>query len=168
LLTLRSGARRFIYAIALLIDRVELKESGLKLSLVLPLPQSGISKTLKLEHLIPVRMKKRGVELKLIIGNERARAASVDLVLLKTIARAHRWLDWLVAGEVKSLNEIATREEVTRSFVGRIIRLAFLAPEIVEVIAAGKQPPELSAELLTKHLHLPFDWDDQKHLLNIG
>ena len=165
-LKLRSSAQSD--AIALLIDRVELKESGLKLSLLLPLPQTIIPETLKLEQLISVRMKKRGVELKLIIGNERSRAASVDLVLLKTIARAHRWLDWLVAGEVKSLNEIAAREDVTRSFVGRIIRLAFLAPEIVEVIAAGKQPPELSAELLTKHLHLPFDWDDQKRLLNIS
>jgi len=38
----------------------------------------------------------------------------------------------------------------------------------VEVIAAGKQPPELSAELLTKHLHLPFDGDDPKRLLNIS
>jgi site-specific DNA recombinase len=84
------------------------------------------------------------------------------------MARAHRWLDWLVSGEVKSLNEIAARENITRSFVGRIIRMAFLAPEIVEVIAAGRQPPELSTELLTRRLHLPFDWDDQKRLLNIG
>ena len=69
--------------------------------------------TLKLERMIPVRMKKRGVELKLVIGNERSRAASVDSVLPNTIARAHRWLDWLVSGEVKSLNEIAAREDNT-------------------------------------------------------
>jgi site-specific DNA recombinase len=110
-------------------------------------------------------MKKRGVELKLIIGTERSRAAGVEQVLLKTIARAHRWLDWLVSGEVKSLNEIAAREDVTRSFVGRIIRLAFLVPEIVEAIVEGKQPPELTAELLTKRLQLSLDWDDQKRLI---
>jgi site-specific DNA recombinase len=46
--------------------------------------------------------------------------------------------------------------------------LAFLAPEIVEAIAEGRQPPELSTELLTKRLRLPLDWDDQKRLLNIS
>jgi site-specific DNA recombinase len=45
--------------------------------------------------------------------------------------------------------------------------LAFLAPEIVEAIAEGRQPPELSTELLTKRLRLPLDWGDQKRLLNI-
>jgi site-specific DNA recombinase len=89
-------------------------------------------------------------------------------VLLKTIARAHRWFDALVSGEVESLNALAAREGVTRHFVGTIIRLAFLAPEIVELIAQGKQPPELSAELLTKHSSLPIDWDNQKRLLGIS
>src|ERR1035437_7045967 len=90
-----------------------------------------------------------------------------DMVLLKTIARAHRWFDQLLSGEVKSLTAIATREGLNYRFVGKIIRLAFLAPEIVEAIAEGKQPPELSTELLTKRIRLPLAWSDQKHLLNI-
>ena len=101
------------------------------------------------------------------MGNEPPSAAKVDTVLLKTIARAHRWFDQLVSGEAKSLREIAAREGVTHRFVGKIIRLAFLAPEILEGIAEGSQPPELSTELLTKHLDLPLDWDDQKRLLGI-
>jgi hypothetical protein len=113
-------------------------------------------------------MKKRGVELKLLIGDQPHSGARVDLVLLKTIARAHRWFDAVISGEVKSLNTLAAREGVTRHFVGTIIRLAFLAPEIGELIAQGKQPPELSAELLTKHTTLPNDWDDQKRLLGIS
>lgn len=82
-------------------------------------------------------------------------------MLLKTIARGHRWFDALVSGEVKSLNALAARDGVTRHFVGNIIKLAFLAPEIVELIAQGNQLPELSTELLTKHIDLPIDWDDQ-------
>ena len=108
------------------------------------------------------------IELKLVIGNERPSGGKVDLVLLKTIARAHRWFDWLVSGEAPSLGALAARGGVTRHFVGSIIRLAFLAPEIVELIAQGKQPPELSTELLTKRTSLPIDWDDQKRLLSFG
>ena len=84
---------------------------------------------------------------------------------MKTIARAHRWFDQLVSGEVKSLTAIATREGLNYRFVGKIIKLAFLAPEIVEAVAEGRQPPELSTELLTKRILLPLDWDDQKRLL---
>jgi hypothetical protein len=38
----------------------------------------------------------------------------------------------------------------------------------VEAIAEGRQPPELSAELLTKRIALPLDWRDQKRLLEIN
>ena len=106
--------------------------------------------------------------MRLIIQNEPPSRSKVDLVLLKTIARAQRWFDQLLSGEVKSLTAIATREGVNYRFVGKIIRLAFLAPEIVEAVAQGRQPPELSTELLTKRLRLPLDWSDQKSLLDIN
>ena len=120
-----------------------------------------------LEQFVRLTMKKRGVELRLVIQNEPSSSSKVDTVLLKTIARAHRWFDQLLSGEVKSLTAIATREGLNYRFVGKIIRLALLAPEIVEAIAEGRQPPELSTELLTKRLRLPLDWGDQKRLLNI-
>ena len=40
-------------------------------------------------------------------------------------------------------------------YVGGLIRLAFLAPPIVEAIVAGRQPAELSTEALTRHTRLP-------------
>ena len=50
-------------------------------------------------------------------------------------------------------------------FFGRLIRLAFLATPIVEMIAQGRQPAELSAEMLTRRMVLPLDWEMQKQLL---
>jgi hypothetical protein len=38
------------------------------------------------------------------------------------------------------------------------MQLAFLAPKIVEVIAAGRQPPELTAEALTERIDVPLLW----------
>ena len=151
-----------------LVDRVELTGSGFKLALRLPTTLKDSSDWLLLEQFVPLTMQRRGVELRLVIPNEPSSSSKVDLVLLKTIARAHRWFEQLVSGEVKSLTEIAVREGINYRFVGKIVRLAFLAPEIVEAIAEGKQPPELSAELLTKRVRLPLDWDDQKRLLHIS
>ena len=154
--------------LARLVDRVDLTGSGFKLALRLPTSLEDSADTLTLEQFVPLTMKKRGVELRLVIPNEPSSSSKVDTVLLKSIARAQRWFDQLLAGEVKSLAAIAAREGLNYRFVGKIIRLAFLAPEIVEAIAEGRQPPELSTELLTKRIRLPLDWDDQKRLLGIG
>jgi site-specific DNA recombinase len=43
-----------------------------------------------------------------------------------------------------------------------VIRLAFLAPEIVEAIADGDQPPDLTAQaLVTRRIELPLEWQAQ-------
>jgi site-specific DNA recombinase len=52
-------------------------------------------------------------------------------------------------------------------YVGRLIRLAFLAPDIVESIVEGRQPTSLTAEVLTRHIELPLEWRSQKTALNI-
>ena len=163
---LRSNARG--EALRALVDRVDLTRDGFNLTLRLPTSLEDPADTLTLNQFVPLTMKKRGVELRLVIQNEPSSSSKVDTVLLKTIARAQRWFDQLLSGEVKSLTAIATREGLDYRFVGKIIRLAFLAPEIVEAIAEGRQPPEFSTELLTKRIRLPLDWSDQRRLLNIG
>jgi len=50
-------------------------------------------------------------------------------------------------------------------YVGRLIRLAFVAPSIVELIAQGRQPAELSAQVLTRRTVLPLEWEAQQQML---
>jgi site-specific DNA recombinase len=52
-------------------------------------------------------------------------------------------------------------------YVGRLIRLAFLAPEIVESIVEGRQPTTLTAEALTRRIELPLSWCAQRTALNV-
>jgi site-specific DNA recombinase len=64
---------------------------------------------------------------------------------------------------------IARREGVGKQYVSRLIRLAFLAPAIVERIVEGRQPPELTAQaLLTGRLELPLDWEAQSRTLEFA
>jgi hypothetical protein len=48
-----------------------------------------------------------------------------------------------------------------------LIRLAFLAPDIVESIADGRQPTTLTTEALTRRIGLPLSWCSQKTVLNV-
>ena len=91
-----------------------------------------------------------------------ATPARIDLPLLKAVARARRWSNELIAGTVASVDELAKREHLDRRSVRRQIRLGFLSPRIVEAIALGHQPPELTVFALVRRLDLPLLWSAQE------
>jgi site-specific DNA recombinase len=58
------------------------------------------------------------------------------------------------------------RTTVGKRYVSRMIRLAFLSPTIIERIAEGRQPPDLTAQFLsTGRGDLPLSWQAQEQLL---
>ena len=114
---------------------------------------------------VPVQFRRRGVEMKLVIAGKTARPARPDPVLIKAVARAHLWFEYLATGRGRSLQAIAEREGMTESYVRRLIPLAFLAPGIVKAILEGEQPVDLSAARLTGAIKLPLDWNEQHRLL---
>ena len=60
-----------------------------------------------------MRMKRRGVEMRLIIGGADAPPRKPDPSLLKAIALAHRWFEELTSGRATSLAAIASRQGVS-------------------------------------------------------
>ena len=58
-------------------------------------------------------------------------------MLVKALARAWRWQKLLDRGVYSSVTEIAEAERISKSYVSRILRLALLAPDIVEAILGG-------------------------------
>jgi site-specific DNA recombinase len=58
--------------------------------------------------------------------------------------------------------EPAHEEKITASYATRLVRLAFLASDIVAAILAGKQPAGLTADKLMVDTRLPLDWRDQR------
>ena len=82
------------------------------------------------------------------------------------IARAYRWQELLDKGEYDSPESLAEALGVHTSYVRRFLRLALLAPPIVDAIFAGKAPWTLS---LTKlDTTLPYSWKVQMELFGMG
>ena len=69
---------------------------------------------------------------------------------------------------MRSIEEIAERERVGARYMRRLMRLAFLAPKIVEMIAAGSQPPDLTAEVLAGRIDLPLYWTEQERVVLVS
>ena len=110
-----------------------------------------------------MQIRRRGVELRLVVNDRTSASCKTDQSLLRAVARAHCWFNDLVSGRCGSMVEIAKRNGVGKQYVSRLIRLAFLAPEMVERIAAGRQPPELTAQALRAgRPDIPVDWAAQK------
>jgi hypothetical protein len=91
-------------------------------------------------------------------------APKIDSTILKATARACRWLNDSLSGRVASMAEIGQREGVGTRYVSRMIRLAFLAPTIIERIVEGRQPPELTAQFPSTSGDLPLSWRAQEQL----
>ena len=83
-----------------------------------------------------------------------------DSALVKALARAWRWQRMLDDGVYASVSEIGDAENISKSYVSRILRLALLAPDIVEAILAGKADQALMLEQLERPL--PASWEGQR------
>jgi hypothetical protein len=65
-----------------------------------------------------------------------------DPAMIKALARAFRWKRILESGRYASISEIATAEKIDRGYVGSILRLTLLAPDIIEAILDGHEPAD--------------------------
>jgi hypothetical protein len=83
------------------------------------------------------------------------------------IGNARCWFDRLVSGEVTTIRDLAHRENLSETEITRVLPLAFLAPDIVEAILAGRQPVEMTATSLRRDTNLPTDWSAQRCLLGL-
>lgn len=112
---------------------------------------------------LPLTIRKRGVERRLVIEGQYPSRARLDTTLIDLVARAHIYLDALAAGRDRA--EIAAHHGVHREDVSRLLPLAFLSPRIVDAILTGRQPADLTARYLTREIDLPISWKAQEHLL---
>ncbi len=101
-------------------------------------------------------MRRRGVETKLILGNE---TQPPDRKLIANIATALNWLDRIKAG--KTYAEIAGEDGVPKYRVQQAICYAFLAPDIIRQVLQGRQPVGLTSKWIFRH-PLPLDWAEQR------
>ena len=83
----------------------------------------------------------------------------VDSTLVKAIVRAHRWRDMLESGDYATVRDLAKAEAINESYLGRVLRLTLLAPEIIETILQGRQPATLELDDLLQQF--PVEWDRQ-------
>jgi site-specific DNA recombinase len=113
---------------------------------------------------VPVSLKpRRGAVLMTPSAQQNVRAASPDRVLVRAICLTREWRRRLESGEVATTRELARIEGLCHRHTGRILPLAYMAPDLVSMILEGQQPRAITLQALTVH-PLPKAWPDQRRL----
>ena len=106
-----------------------------------------------------------GKEVRLVIGNDSDNEIRVNKRLIREIVQARKWFEDLANGRASGIADLARHSACNAAHVSRRISLAFLTPDITEMIVSGTQPMTLTTERLRQACPLPVSWDDQLALL---
>ncbi len=94
-------------------------------------------------------------------GRDAIHAPKVDAALSAALVRAEAWKAKLLSGRSATLAEIADAEDVTLTYVTRLLRVAFLAPDLKRAILHGVQSERLTLEDVMRN-DLALEWSDQR------
>jgi len=109
---------------------------------------------------IPLTIRKRNGRPKIVPPADMAPdTGGVDPHILKAIAKAWSWRRKLETGAAATMSDIAALEGVTHSYVGRILKLAYLAPVVLEKLLIARVSPTVSVKELAEAAELP--WAEQ-------
>jgi len=117
---------------------------------------------------VPVTIRKRGGR-RLVVAPDGTPWSSprtrMDNTLVKALARAHRWKRMLDEGRYGSVTELAAGEKLDRGYLGKILMLTLLAPDIVQAILDRRQPAELGVHVLREGF--PVEWEEQRGMMAV-
>lgn len=135
--------------------KLDLELSAHHLSAALNIEKNRLSTHLT-SFTVPLTLRKRGVEAKLIAGELKSKP---DQTLLSALSKAEGWIEQLKMGTM--IAEIAAAQSCNESYIRKRIQLAFLSPDLKLAILQGRQPVDLTLEKLTS-TNIPRSWLEQR------
>lgn len=110
---------------------------------------------------IPLTIRKRNGRPKILPPDDvdARNGRTQDPHVLRAIARAWSWRRQLESGAASTIQDIAAAEKISDRFVGRMIRLAYLSPSVLETLVITRKPPAISINDLMAVAELP--WQEQ-------
>ena len=82
-----------------------------------------------------------------------------DPHILRAIGTAWGWRRRMERGQAATIQDIAAAESVTPAYVGRMLKLAYLAPAVLEKLLIARVAPTVSVKELAEVAELP--WAEQ-------
>jgi hypothetical protein len=156
---LKDAARSIVTSVQIHDGRIDLVCDTAAIAAVLQLTSNNTTaETITIRS--EVRLTRSGRVMRLVHASGSGVTATVNGALVRLILRARRWWGILKAGEL-DVTALAARENVQAGYVTRVLRLAFLAPAVVEAILAGNIRAGVDGAALTATGAVPALWAEQ-------
>ncbi|HVJ70910.1 MAG TPA: hypothetical protein VM531_05270, partial [Sphingomicrobium sp.] len=110
---------------------------------------------------LPARVVHRGPEKRIVVDGDEG--GSPDPVLAKLVAHALSLRSATLSGKPDNLTG-----HYSKRHRWQLLRIAFLAPDILGAIMEGRQPPGLTGRRLLRATDIPLDWNEQRRLLGFA
>ena len=124
-------------------------------------PRTGAAAILPRHTIIvPALLQRAGQEMRLVVEGSQS-TSRPDPTLAKLIQQAIVFREQLLTANGVGIAELAAIAGVSGSHYTRVLRLGFLAPEILTAIANGRQPVGLTATKLMGDTRLKLLWSEQ-------
>ena len=108
------------------------------------------------------RLTRSGRAICMIQHDGRLIRSTVDLTLVRLIVKARSWWQRLLQERGLTVSGLAASEDVTQSYITRVLRLAFLSPDVVKATMTGSQPCWLDSGSLCSKDSISLDWEQQR------
>jgi site-specific DNA recombinase len=144
----------------------EIALSGRNMRLTINPTALGLAEETHLHITIPHPERKPFREAKLRIDNS-AVADRVDRKLVALIAEAIEVRELVLTSPELSLNQLGKREGRCRTQLGKLFRMSWLSPRIIEAIIDGRQPARLDRRKLLG-ANLSPCWQEQERVLGFA
>ena len=113
---------------------------------------------------VPLRIRRRPgrktVVTPVVDGLPAPTTTRADPALLKALARAFWYQRMLATGKYTTIGEMAAAEKLDRGYLGRLLQLTLLAPDIVEAIVEGRKQEGVTLPRLLEPF--PTEWTQQR------
>ncbi len=162
-----------------LISRIELNAEGVEIHLLrsrvaailqddLAAASDFVAPEDRIIVFVPAQLKRIGPGTKLIIDGVNGARSKPDSGMIRLLVKAHQLQQNLLQGKKATIVGLANQRGLTGSYFTRLLRLAWLAPDITQAILDGRHPPALTAVTLMRGSLLPLDWPAQREALGFA
>ena len=159
-----AKSRDFLRAV---VSRIEMSEDRIRIQLgnralrgsLLGKPSDDPEGELPILLECPLEIRRRGSEVRLVLGAEEFEQDRPAPTLIRAIARARYWANLIASGEVSTVRELAKRSGLDRHSVTVQLRCAVLSPRITKEVLDGNRPSEMTVAQMTHNI--PLEWSAQ-------
>jgi DNA invertase Pin-like site-specific DNA recombinase len=112
---------------------------------------------------VPISIVRKGSEVRVVDASGGGSGNATDPVLLKLVVLAREAQQAQLAGREEPLVS-----HYSRAHLQQLLRISWLAPDIISAIADGRQPAPLTGRRLLRATNIPLAWSEQRKLFGFA